>query len=65
MGVNGTATENEGIMETESWEDLEMAPGHKRSPLGEIEWDRDSGEIRRKEGFESFLVVDRPPERPA
>jgi len=58
------AATEDGLLETEQWETLELGPGQSPSPLTELEWDRDSGKVRRKEGFEEVLITIHPPERP-
>jgi hypothetical protein len=58
------ATED-GLLDTEQHESLPPGPGHQTGPLTHIEFDRDSGSIRREEGWDRFLVVHRPPEKPA
>lgn len=59
------ATE-QGLLETEQWEDVPAAPGSEPlGPLAQVEIDADTGQVRRKEGYESFIITDVRPERPA
>jgi hypothetical protein len=60
------AATEDGLLPTEDWEDIQPSPGHAHlmSPATKLEFDRDSGQVRRKEGYEEFLVTIHPPERP-
>ena len=60
-----SATED-GIIEHEDWDDVVPGIGHVPvSPLGQLQINRRTGEVRRKEGYESLVISDPRPERPA
>lgn len=63
MGVNGPSSEDNDVT-SENWETIDMAPGAVRTPITQLEFDRDSGAVQRKDGYESVKIVIHPPERP-
>jgi len=57
------ATED-GLIYTEVWDDVPMGPGQEPAKIP-YQINRDTGELRPKPGHEHYIVVHRPPERPA